>query len=137
MQRSDLYIVIAYRWGSTNDHWYYLYAGKDETKALAMAESERDGRGHKYGCLVYRTDEFGELWEQHAYFAVHDEEEPTLNWRIEYFERLGHLLDDYVGGHIMVADEGETVSERDHELQEKMERQGSSYGPSFLIGFSF
>lgn len=101
-----VYIVLAYRWGNANDHWYYLYAGVDETKAMAMAESERDGRGNKYGCVVMRTNELGELWEQHAYFACGKEEEPTFNWRLEYFERLGHVLDSYVDGHLMIPEEG-------------------------------
>jgi len=101
------YIVLAYRWGSTNDHWYWLYAGPDLVKASALAESERDGRGRKYGCAVYETNDTGDEWTLAEYHGSGDEKEPAHNWRLDYFERLGHVLDDYVRGQMHVPSERE------------------------------
>lgn len=97
-----IYLAIAYRWGHTNDHWYFLYCGEDESKAAALAENERDGRGGKYGVAVYTVDTNGEALSMHAYYPSRDEAEPFMNWKIEMVERLGHLLWDCLEGRMMV-----------------------------------
>lgn len=98
---TDLYLAICYRWGNTNNHWYFLYCGDDETKACALAKDERDGRSGKYGVAVYRITQRGEDMELHQYFPSGNEDEPFLNWRIEMIERLGHLMLDYMSGRVL------------------------------------
>jgi hypothetical protein len=96
------YVVLAYRWGNSNDHWYWIYAGPDAVKASAMCQAERDSRGGKYGCAVYETNEGGDEWELVEYCGSGKEDEPQHNWRLDYFERLGHVLEDYANGFIYV-----------------------------------
>lgn len=96
------YIVTAYRWGNTNNHQYHVYAGDDHGKASAMAENERNGRGGKYGVAVYQATEHGESIELLEYFGSMGEKEPTHNWRIDYLETLGHVLDDLINGDLSI-----------------------------------
>jgi hypothetical protein len=98
------YLVIAYRWGNTNDHWYMVYCGEDLSKAGALARDERDGRGGKYGVAVSEVTEGGEGLELLEYYPSQGEDEPSLNWRIEMIERLGHLMLDYKSGRVLVPD---------------------------------
>ncbi len=102
-----IYIVICYRWGCTNDHWYWLYAGPDEVKACAMAESEQHGRGGKYGCAVYVTNDAGDEWTLHQYNggSRDGESEPTHNYNLDMYERLGHVLAQYCNGSLSVPKE--------------------------------
>lgn len=99
-----LYLVIAYRWGNTNNHWYIVYCGDDHGKAVALADHERQGRGGKYGVGVYEITERGEGMELKEYYPSGDEEEPFTNWRIEMIERLGHELLRYAEGTVHVPD---------------------------------
>ena len=100
----SIYVAIAFRWGCTNNHQYHVYAGDDQGKALALAENERDGRGGKYGVAVYEATHKGESLELRKYYPSGKEEEPMHNFRIDYFERLGHVLDDLVNGHLSIPD---------------------------------
>lgn len=101
-----LYHVTAYRWGNLNLHQYRVYCGPDRTKAIALAENECNDRGGKYGCAVYEWNEDGTDCKRIAYFSamMHEEPAPFHNWRIDYFERLGHLLDQWHKGTVLIAD---------------------------------
>lgn len=51
--------VIAYRWGTTNDHSYPVGAYPDFESAKAAADAECEYRGGKYGVTVYRGGNAG------------------------------------------------------------------------------
>lgn len=101
-----MYLVTAYRWGWTNGHQYQVYCGPDRTKALALAQNENEDRGGKYGCAVYEWNEDGTECKRIAYFGATmcDENEPFHNWRIDYFEKLGHVLEGYGEGNMLLPD---------------------------------
>lgn len=98
------YVCIAYRWGQANNHQYALYAGEDETKALAMAENECNGRGGKYGVAVYEATNGGESFDLRGYYPSGEETEPTISMHLEMIEALGHVLLDYAEGSMHVRD---------------------------------
>lgn len=52
--------VIAYRWGTTNDHSYPVGAYPDFETAKAAADAECEYRGGKYGVSVYRGGRAGD-----------------------------------------------------------------------------
>jgi hypothetical protein len=91
----SIYLVTAYRWGSTNDHQYQVYAGADRTKADALAALEVSERGGKYDCAVYEFNEDGTEYKLASYHAAYDQTEPRHNWRIDMFEELGHFMHAY------------------------------------------
>lgn len=100
-----IYLVTAYRWGSTNDHQYNVYCGPDRTKADALASDEVTGRGGKYDCAVYEFNDDGTEYKQVAYFPAgggEQQTEPKRNWRIDMFERLGHFMDDWFDGEVLL-----------------------------------
>jgi hypothetical protein len=99
-----MYLVTAYRWGWLNGHQYQAYCGPDKTKALALAQAETQDRGGKYGCAVYEWNEDGIECRRIAYFGamMEQEKEPFHNWRIDYFEKLGHILDRYATGNMLL-----------------------------------
>ena len=93
------YLVTAYRWGNANGHQYQVYAGTDLTKASALAHQEREERGGKYDCAVYEFNEDGTDYKLIEWVPSYgDTNGPMHNFRIDYFESLGHILDDYVEG---------------------------------------
>jgi len=47
-----VYVVVAYRWGTLNNHTYNVTATADRAEAIASAKDECDGRGGKYGVGV-------------------------------------------------------------------------------------
>lgn len=99
------YLTIAYRWGWINNHHYIVYCGPDETKAVAMAESETSYRGGKYGCVVFRFNDDGTEYEQiHYSNSLWGEEKLHHNCRIDMFEELGHRLHDYASGNVLWPD---------------------------------
>lgn len=113
-----MYLVTAYRWGWLNGHQYQVYCGPDHTKALALAQNETEDRGGKYGCAVYEWNEDGTDYKRVAYFgaSMEHETEPFHNWRIDYFERLGHTLDEYANGKVWgPTGEGTTLKREDIE----------------------
>lgn len=98
-----IYLVVAYRWGESNNHQYFVYCGEDETKAVAMATAEVGDRGGKYDCAVYLTQEYGTAFKLHGYIAARDDAtKPTHNWRLDMFETLGHICDRYADGQVSV-----------------------------------
>ena len=50
--KPSVYVVVAYRWGTLNNHNYIVTATTDRAEAIAAAEEECDGRGGKYGVEV-------------------------------------------------------------------------------------
>lgn len=106
-----MYLVTAYRWGWLNGHQYQVYCGTDRTKALALAQNEQQDRGGKYGCAVYEWDADGTEFKRIAYFggSMEGEDEPFHNWRINYFEALGHTLDAYADGRVYVPHDDGTM----------------------------
>jgi len=107
-----MYLVTAYRWGWLNGGQYPVYCGPDRTKALALAELEPYNRGGKYGCAVDEWTGDGTESARIAYFCSgYGEKEPSHNWRINYFERMGHAFDDYAEGRMWVptGDENRTL----------------------------
>lgn len=52
--------VLAYRWGTTNDHSYPVGAYPDFESAKAAADAECEYRGGKYGVSVYRGGRAGD-----------------------------------------------------------------------------
>lgn len=97
---SATYFVIAYRWGCTNLHHYFVYCGQDRTKADALANAECSDRGGKYGVAVYEFDTDGTNYNLASYFGaiMHQEEKPFHNHRIDFFQSLGHKFADFAQG---------------------------------------
>lgn len=89
-----IYTAEAFRWGYTNGHRYMLYVGTDQTKAIAMANSENSDRGGKYATEVREWSENGEESKQIAYYPSTwgEDEGPYHNHRIDMFESLGHVM---------------------------------------------
>lgn len=100
-----MYVAIAHRWGWMNGHWYHVYAGPDQTKALALAQNVQEDRGGKYGCAVMQFDGDGTDYKRIAYFpSMHGEEKPYHNYRIDMFESLGHVMHDFARGTVYLPD---------------------------------
>ena len=96
------YLVTAYRWGWTNAHQYIVYCGPDADRADELAERECAERGGKYGVIVQEWD--GEDGRADAYYpSSYGELAPYHNYRIDYIETLGHMMEDYVGGTLMIS----------------------------------
>lgn len=106
------FIVVAYRWGWTNGHQYFVYAGTDKEKAIALAKVETNDRGGKYGCAVYEFADNGIDYQQVFYtpsgMEFADAQAPYHNHRIDYFERLGHFMDEVCDGHVYLPVPGDT-----------------------------
>ncbi len=91
------YIVTAYRWGYTNAHQYIVGVYNNSERAIKMADEEAEGRGGKYGCEV--EDFEGEKRESIYYTpSIYGEEKASHNYRIDMFEKLGHLLYERADG---------------------------------------
>lgn len=103
------YLTVAYRWGSTNSHTYFVYCGHDRTKAIALARAEVSYRGGKYACAVLGFDEDGVEHTLHAYFKSSVDREdavgPVHNHRKDYFEHLGIFLHDMADGKCLLPKE--------------------------------
>ena len=100
----QIYLVTAYRWGWLNGHQYQVYCGTDREKAIHLAQDEQEGRGGKYGCAVYEWNEQGAQCKRIAYYGamMNAEEAPFHNWRIDYFQQLGHILESYTEGKMLL-----------------------------------
>ena len=99
------YIVIAYRWGWTNYSHYFVYAGPDREKALAMARAEQADRGGKYGCAVLEFSAGGDAYILLGHFpSAHDEKEPCNNRRLDELQALGLLLEEWQRGGVLLPD---------------------------------
>lgn len=91
------YLATAYRFGWYNNHSYVVYCGNDYDRALELAEAEANDRGGKYGVDVRSYDDEGDWQMLLAYYpSSWGETKPYHNYRLDYFSRLGHMLDDYV-----------------------------------------
>lgn len=91
-----IYLVTAYRWGETNNHWYHVYGGTDRSKAVALARAETADRGGKYAAIVWEFVPDGCDYKRIAYFPSSGEDDATTdplhNHRLDYFQRLGFFL---------------------------------------------
>lgn len=94
-RKPGVYVVIAYRWGTLNNHNYIVAASADRTGAIAAAKEEHDGRGFKYGVEVveYPTE------ERVAYFP--SSADPAEAMGPEYSDELSAAHD--IGGAILRA----------------------------------
>lgn len=108
MREAAIYLAVAYRWGETNNHYYYVYAGNDRTKALALAQAEREDRGGKYGVAVWEFTPDGIDYKRVGYFPScaedTDESEPRYNHGIDYHQRLGFFLHECAAGKALLPD---------------------------------
>lgn len=87
-----IYLVIAYRFGWLNGHWYTVAASTVRETAEAYAQAECFSRGGKYGIEVVEMIE-GQDDKRVAYFAsAWGEKEPTGNQRICLEHGLGTRL---------------------------------------------
>jgi hypothetical protein len=97
-----IYLVTAYRWGSSNRHQYQVYCGIDKTKANALARAEVADRGGKYDCVVYEFTADGVDYKPLAYFAAYQQNEGRTDAQHDHYrdflERLGHFMCDAAGG---------------------------------------
>jgi hypothetical protein len=50
--KPSAYVVVAYRWGTLNNHNYIVTATADRAEAIAAGKEEQHGRGLKYGVEV-------------------------------------------------------------------------------------
>lgn len=106
-----LYLVVAHRWGQTNNHFYFVYIGPSRGRALRQARTETEERGGKYGCAVLEFIEHDD-YQLIAYFPSimedKDADRPTHNHRVDYLIRLGGFLDEACKGAVYLPVEGDT-----------------------------
>ena len=50
--KTEIYVVIAYRWGDKEMHSYTLGAFNKKAQAIKCADSHTQYRGGKYSCVV-------------------------------------------------------------------------------------
>ena len=85
-----IYLAIAYRWGWTNAHSYFVFIGREKRRVILEAESECHGRGGKYGVEVIKFIAQNGHHEHVAYFpSAYQEDKPHHNNRIDLFEHVG------------------------------------------------
>jgi hypothetical protein len=105
------FLVMAHRWGATNNHWYMVYGGDDFGKAYAMAKAENLDRGGKYATTVLGFRDSGEAHTALAYFPSSMEPDdataPHHNHRLDYFQQLGIFLDDAADGKCLLPTPGD------------------------------
>lgn len=111
-----MHVVIAYRWGWTNNGGYIVTIKQELEDAIAHAFEEADSRGGKYGCAVY--DKEGDL--KHYEASGYGEDKPFLNTRIEMFERVGNRIAPMVENSETVT--AEEVIKIVHEAQRDIDR---------------
>jgi hypothetical protein len=63
--------VIAYRWGTTNDHSYPVGAYPDFESAKAAADAECEYRGGKYGVSVFVGGRAGDVERETHQLVYH------------------------------------------------------------------
>ena len=93
------YLVTAYRWGWLNDHSYVVYCGPSYNEATALAEEACEDRCGKYGVVVEQyTNRKSTI---SSYFSsLYEENAPLHNYNLDYFHKLGHVLNNYANGQI-------------------------------------
>jgi len=91
LSENGLFVVVAHRWGWTNNDWYFVGGCTRRREAVRMAREEANNRGGKYGVAVYRLyceEDADPVLE--AYFSsAYDEERPVRNPRLDIFQRIG------------------------------------------------
>jgi hypothetical protein len=106
---SRFYFTVAYRWGYTNEHSYFVYVGTDQVKAVTLAENEAQDRGGKYGCAVYEFDENGIDYQLIFYSPSMSEDqtdrEPKHNFRLDYLTMMGLFFDGACDGAVYLPGE--------------------------------
>jgi hypothetical protein len=50
--KNEIYVVIAYRWGKSENHSYTLGVFKKKHAAIMCADTHTQYRGGKYACVV-------------------------------------------------------------------------------------
>ena len=102
---ATLYLVIAYRFGWTNGHWYHVYIGTSREVALARAEAEALDRAGKYGVEVLEFDESGERPREIDYFPSFREETCAAHNHLNDFHaKVGQFIDDAARGRALLPD---------------------------------
>jgi hypothetical protein len=104
------YLTIAYRFGQTNNHWYVVYMGDDQDKAMALAEDEVAERGGKYGVATFKvadtqTPELTYRTMLCYYASSLNETLPYHNYRYDELMEMGVILEDYTKGHVYRVEE--------------------------------
>lgn len=89
------YLAIAYRWGWTNSHSYFVSCSSDLQKVLAAAEQAAEDRCGKYGVAVLEMpeDPASTPAKRLAYFpSSYGEAAPHANARHEAYGLLGQRV---------------------------------------------
>jgi hypothetical protein len=99
------YLSVAYRFGQTNNHWYVVYLGDDQAKAMALAEDEVAERGGKYGVATFKVPDTHVPEVSYktmlCYFpSAANERVPYHAYRYDELMDMGRILEDYVQGHV-------------------------------------
>ena len=99
------YLTIAYRFGQTNNHWYVVYMGDDQDKAMALAEDEVAERGGKYGVATFKVSdtqapELSYRTMLCYYASSLNETLPYHAYRYDELMDMGMILEDYIQGHV-------------------------------------
>lgn len=90
-----LYLVTAYRWGSTNDHQYLVTITDNEAEALAAAEEACDDGGGKYGVQVVQRGGAGS--KDIAYFpSMAKETAHEHNFNFDMLQTIGARIHEAV-----------------------------------------
>ena len=55
MSENNIFVVMAYRWGSRSNHSYIVGVYDNEQTAKEIADKQTAWRGGKYACTVERT----------------------------------------------------------------------------------
>lgn len=88
---TQTYLAVAYRWGWTNNHQYFVLCSTDLEQVREAAFTECDDRGGKYGVAVYKmpTTPGGKPEMLQYSGSTYGEAAPYENPRINMFRRLG------------------------------------------------
>ena len=109
MDKSKVYVVVAYRSGRLEEHNYIVAATNDRSDAIAAAREEQQGRGLKYGVEVIEHP----TEERIAYFPSYAE--PADATRPESSSEL--VTAHYIGEHILHAFQtGERTAPSGHKI---------------------
>lgn len=113
-----MYLAVGFRWGAENAHQYFVYCGTDRGKAIALARLETIDRGGKYAVAVYEFSLDGGDYTQVFYspssMEHSDAPGPEYDWRKDYFETLGHFVDDACDGFVYLPVEGDASKGMKH-----------------------
>lgn len=104
-RRPTAFLVVAYRWGWTNAHHYFVALCENEDLASKRADEEASDRGGKYGVAVYAWT--GSDDHERVYYApsTYGESQPGTNQRIDMFQSIGHRAHEAAtSGSVYLAD---------------------------------